>query len=143
MTCFFISTATTVKTICKIAITAAAVFPNKMAMRHNKVNAIIATVVILPYVLNLCHFSDALLLILSAKDFEASDFCAVSLTGSCCGTSGTISPSFSLIGGGVVASILLPQYEQNFVSSDNSAPHFEHLIMSLLSFILQESVASC
>jgi hypothetical protein len=36
----------------------------------------------------------------------------------------------------VVASILLPQYEQNLVSSDNSAPHLEHLIISLISFIL-------
>lgn len=60
-----------------------------------------------------------------------SDICAAPLPDSCCGTSGIISSSSALIGEGGATSILLPQYEQNFASSDSSAPHFEHLIISL------------
>ena len=48
-------------------------------------------------------------------------------------TSGMGGISFSPTTGDGVTSIFCPQYEQNFVSSESSAPHFEHFI-SLFSF---------
>ena len=82
MICFFIRSAATVSTICNTAMIPAAVFPKRNATRHSNTNTAIATVVTLLYVFSLRHLSDALSLILSAKDFGASDFGVLALAGS-------------------------------------------------------------
>ena len=144
MTCFFISTAATVKTICKIAIIAAAVFRTVTPQDIAKQMRSLQPLLFFPYVLRLRHLSEALSLIYLqgfwehlpcrhlTKLFQDEKFY------------GSFKGNGIFLGRGRRGCIILfPQYEQNFVSSDNSAPHFEHLIISLLSFILLESAALC
>ena len=127
-----IRTATTARAIWRTAIMVAAVFSDNSATMKSRANTTIATVAIFPYVLSFPHLAETFSLILSAKDFGGSFWFWKSCTCSSNEIGGiSSSDTFSCFGG---ISTLFPQYEQNLVSSESSAPHFEHLI-SHISFI--------
>ena len=91
----------------------------------------IATVAILLYVLSLPRWLEVFSFLLLSEDFAASFWLWAFRAGSSDGIGGTF--SFGASPGYSGVTILFPQYEQNLLSSESSAPHLEHFI-SHISF---------